>query len=146
MICKERCIRSGNEDATKRVYFISAVGTHKNGSPRKEPFMFDIQTKYFELVNIPAQPIDVTDLLAYYDLHNPEFSTFFDTNEKIKDLRMKKTSRSTTGSGTSDLNIYELIEFFLQHKVENYENSHFVVDEIPIFYKSKKGNWLKLLL
>ena len=128
------------------VYFISAVGTHKNGSPRKEPFMFDIQTKYFELVNIPAQPIDVTDLLAYYDLYNPEFSTFFDANERIKDLRMKKKSRSATGSGTSDLNIYELIEFFLQHKVENYENSHFVVDEIPIFYKSKKGNWLKLLL
>ena len=140
MICKERCIRSGNEDGNKKVYYISAVATHKNGSPRKEPFMFDIHTKEFELVNIPAQPIDVTDLLAYYNSHNSEFSTFLDTNEKRKDLRMKKKSRSTTNSHTSDLNIYELIEFFVRHKVSNYENSHFIVDELPIFYKSKTGN------
>ena len=143
MVCKEKAIRFANENHLRKVYFISVVGTYKNGNPRREPFMFDIFTKTFDMKNTDAIPIDITDLIAYYDKHHPTFVTVFDESEPIETLRMKKIYRSKRLSDISkplsELSVYELIEFFIKNEIEIYENSHFIIDEVPILYQSLTG-------
>ena len=87
---RKKVIHSGNEDHTKKVYFISAFGTQQSGSPTKETFMFDLYSKELELVNITTYSINSTNLIIYYDLHRPIFVTFFDVKEEIKYLQIRK--------------------------------------------------------
>ena len=49
LICKERTMRTGNENPAQDAYYISLVGSYKNGSPRREPFIFDLITKEVEM-------------------------------------------------------------------------------------------------
>ena len=104
--------------------------------------MFDLYTKLFDLANVPVHAINVSDLIAIYDLHHPRFVTWFDPNEKEKDLQMKKKDRHIPDAPASDINVYDLIQFFLEHQMTTSDNSHFIVDEIPIIYRSKTGKLL----
>ena len=115
------------------------VGSHKNGNPRKERFLFDIITKHYELKNIDAQPIDIPDLIEYYNRHHPVFTTFYDTKERKKNLRLKKKRRSGTEPCSSDISSYDLVTFFIEHQISVHENSSFILDEVPIF--QQKGNF-----
>ena len=138
MLCKERVIRSGIQDQSKKVYYISCVGTYRNGNPRKDPFLFDLYTKTFEMQNIPGQvyAIDVRDLLQFYDTFHPTLVTVFDGKEKNKNLRMKQKHRGSPDSEATGITIYDLIQFFIQEKAMDYEDSHFVLDEVPILPKT----------
>ena len=89
--------------------------------------------------NIEAQPIDVLDLLDYYNMHHPTFTTFFDPKEQQMKKKPLSSNTHPTDSAPSDINTYDLAEFFIQDKVSRDANSHFVLDEVPIF--QQKGNY-----
>ena len=102
--------------------------------------MFDICTKEFDMKNVQAQPIDMTDLINYYDQHHPEFRIFDDIAASDKDRRIKKKPRFTDDLTTLKINAYELVEFFIEN---NDANSHFILDEVPIF---QQGNALQYII
>ena len=87
--------------------------------------------------NIEAQPIDVLDLLDYYNMNNSTFTTFFDPKERQMKKRPLSTYSNTlplpTDTAPSEINAYDLVEFFIKDKVSRDDNSHFVLDEVPIF-------------
>ena len=81
---------------------------------------------------IQAIPMDVRDLISYYDKYHPEFETYFDKNVRQKNLQMKKKSRSRHGPPPSAITIYDLAEFFIKDQAKKEPKSHFVLDEIPM--------------
>ena len=94
--------------------------------------------------NIQAQPIDMIDLIEYYDKYHPKFTIFVDSTESNKDRRMKKKARSTHGT-LYEINVYDLMEFFIQDNTRIFENSHFVIDEVPIFQDKNRRNYILTL-
>ena len=138
VLCKERVIRSGIQDPKKKVYYISCVGTYRNGNPRKDPFLFDLFTKTFEMQNIAPQVyvVDVRDLLEFYDTFHTTFITVYDGKETRRNLRMKQKRRGYPNSQAIGITIYDLLQFYVQEKALNYEDSHFVLDEVPILPKT----------
>ena len=128
-------MRTGNEHPTQDAVYISMVGSYKNGSPRREPFIFDLITKEVEMKNIRAKPVDVTDLIKYFNLNHPDFQIVIDKSIKQKHLRAQKKSRSPNGPPPSEISSYELATFFIQNEVKNNPNSNFVLDEVPILQK-----------
>ena len=84
-----------------------------------------------------ARPIDIPDLIQFYNDNNQVYTTFFDVNEPIKESRLKKKIRN--GNGTSSpMNSYELVTFFVEHQVAKNDNCHFILDEVPIFEQKGK--------
>ena len=139
LLCKARAILSGEDHPTHNIFYICMVGTHKNGNPRKERFLFDVCTKNFEMKNTAARPIDVPDLIDFYDANHKEYCTVFDANEVMKECRLKKRLRNGNGPA-SLIDSYELTKFFIQRQVEQNDNCHFILDEVPIF--QQKGNYI----
>ena len=82
--------------------------------------MFDIVTKEIDMKHIQAQPIDMRDLITYYNQYHPS----------QKNLKFKHAV-------PSGINAYDMAAFFIEDQVRMHENSHFVLDEVPIF---QQGN------
>ena len=142
LLCKERAIRLAARDGRKNVFYVSMVGSFKNGTPRKERFLFDAYTRNFEMKFTDAHPIDIPNLIDYYDQHHPMFEIFYDTKERKNNRRLKKKPRLGNEPYCSDVDSYDLVKFFIQHSVSQHENSHFILDEVPIF--QRKGNYIWL--
>ena len=125
-------MRTADENPTHDAFYISLVGSYKNGSPRHEPFIYDLITKEVGMKNILAKPVDVTDLIKYFNLNHPEFEIIVDKSIRQKHLRIQKHSRSPYGPPPSDVDTYDLTMFFIQNEVKNNPKSNFVLDEVPI--------------
>ena len=113
------------------------VATYKNGYPRGELFMFDISTKEFDFSNVPATPIDILDMIEYYDTHNPMYQILYDSDDALENRRMKKRERFGYDPMTLPIFSYELVEFFVEDIIRNNPESHFIVDEVPIVEEGK---------
>ena len=119
------------------------VGTHKNGNPRKEKYLYDIFTRHFEMKFTDAKPVDMPEMIDYYNQYHPTFLTFYDAKERRKNRKLKKKLRiDSAGSSPSDIDSYDIVKFFIQHQVSQKENSHFILDEVPIF--QQKSNYIIL--
>ena len=83
--------------------------------------------------NVLAKPIDMIDLIAFYDTNNPTFTTYLDSNERNPNCQMKKKERSGPNFASSTLDVYELLTFFIEENMRLNTDSHFIIDEVPIF-------------
>ena len=128
---------SADEDKNCKVYYISTVGAHKNGNPRGEGFMFDILTKNIDMRSLSAIPIDIKDLIDSYNKTHSEFEIFYDRNERNGNRKMKK--RKKYGSLVSPLpvDVYEVLEHFIEEKKKLDPDANFIVDELPILLDGK---------
>ena len=132
LICKTRAIISADEDPSCYVYYISTVAAHKNGNPRKEPFMFDIITKNIDMSNVCAIPINMQDLITFYNNTHPEFEVFYDEKEPVPNLKMKKKYKRSPTSQYLWIDVYEIVEHFVKEKVKLNPTANFIFDELPI--------------
>ena len=110
LISKERCIQTAEkelfaEDAGLKlkadpVFFISLVGVTKRGIVAENEYIFNIYTKLYDFYGSHVIAVSAQDLLAFYDSKNK-------------------------GAKREDVDIYFLVEFFIQH----HSNGHFILDE-----------------
>ena len=125
-------MRTADENPTEDAFYISLVGSYKNGTARHEPFIYDLITKEVGMKNILAKPIDVTDLIKYFNQNHPEFEIVLDKNIPKKHLQLQKKSRSPHGPPPSEITTYELTTFFIKNETKKNPKSNFVLDEVPI--------------
>ena len=107
--------------------------------------MFDISTKEFDFSNVPATPIDILDMIEYYDTHNPMYQILYDANEAIENRRMKKRERFGYDPMILPIFSYDLVEFFVEDSIRKKPESHFIVDEVPIVEEGKNFKNLNFL-
>ena len=141
LICKERAIRHSEENPTSTVFYISTVGTHKNGNPRNELFMFDVITKQIEMKHTTVTAIDTIDLLRFYNSYHPTFQTYLDVSERTPNKQMKKKQKVFRDSTSSFIDVYELLTFFIDENVRRQPEAHFIIDELPIFMDGNSSFW-----
>ena len=101
------------------VYFLSLVGTDANeawgrGIPRDAYYWYDIKTK-MELERYGIQCMSAQDLKSYHD--------------------------EQMASPTSELNIYQLVQFFMEKRPDGY----YFLDEVPLIAGGMKSPVIYLL-
>ena len=99
--------------------------------------MFDIITKNVDMKNILAIPIDMQELLTFYNNTHPEFEVFYDEKEPQLNQRMKKKKKTGITSQFFPVEVYEIVEHFIQEKTKIDPFSNFIVDELPIAIDGK---------
>ena len=102
-------------DEPRPIYFISLVGSdagepNGKGIPRKAFYIFDVKSE-MELVKHNIKFMSCQDLLEYY--------------------------QKETGTNGEEMNVYELVQFFIKKN----PNGYYLLDEVPLI----KGIILKLL-
>ena len=108
MVSKQKAIQiDGDITDNKRVFYISLLGSDKEGKPNPFRYVFDIITKKFDFWQTNVQAKDVRDLCDHYE--------------------------QTTNKDSSKTDVYSLcLEFIRGHPY-----SHFILDEVPIFQSGK---------
>ena len=82
------------------VFFISAVGVDKWGKVEEDEYIFDVYTRLYDFLGSDVRVITAQDLWHFYKSKNK-------------------------GADRMKVDIYTLIEFFVQHHMEG----HFTLDE-----------------
>ena len=94
------------------VFFLSLVGVNSIGKVDEHEHLFDIFTKLYDFSGHKVQVLSAQDLWTFYQSKN-------------------------LGAKRKDVNIYDLVEFFIQH----HPNGHFTFDECP--FLGTKGSYGK---
>ena len=94
------------DDETKSIYFISLVGSdagdwNGKGFPRNAFYIFDVKSE-MELEKHNIKFLSCQDLLEYY--------------------------QKETGLNGEEMNVYELVQFFM----EKNPNGYYLLDEVPL--------------
>ena len=84
------------------VFFLSLVGVDNLGKVDEHQHLFDIFTKLYDFFGCSIQVLSAQDLWSFYQSKNK-------------------------GAKREDVDIYFLVEFFIQH----HSNGHFILDEVP---------------
>ena len=109
LVSKQKAIQMDNDAAdNKSVFYISLLGTYKEGKPRPFRYVFDIITRMFDFQGTNVQAKDVRDLCDYY--------------------------KTTTNKDSSDTDVYSLC----LHLMSENPDSHFILDEVPFFVNACK--------
>ena len=109
MVSKQKSIQIDSDANDKKsVFYISLLGSDTRGNPLKWRYVFDIITKKYDFFQTNVQAKDVSDLCDHY--------------------------KQTTNNDSSKKNVYELCLHFIKH----HTNSHFILDEVPIFNNDSK--------
>ena len=111
------------------VFFISLVASSKKGIPNRLLHIFDYLTAEVDLKHMGVETINTTRLLDYFNDFHPTYKTIY---YQKKNQIMKK-SRSEDISKTSEIDVYQLVQFFIGHTISRFgENAAFIIDECPI--------------
>ena len=103
-------------------------------------------SKEIELKTTKAIAVDTIDLLDFYNSFHPTFQTYLDVQERNANRQMKKREKSHHNSSSSLINVYELVSFFIEENVRRNSDTHFIIDELPIFMDGKDFNQNKNIL
>ena len=93
--------------------------------------MFDIITKNVDMKNVAAIPIDMKDLIGFYNNTHPEYEVYYDETEPMFNMRMKKI-RKHDRKVQNLIEVYEILEHFIKEKAKLDSSASFIVDELPI--------------
>ena len=84
LVSKERVIRTKEEDAANKVFFISMVATNFRGVPEKWLYLFDLLTKDIDLSHSGAEVVGMSDLIKHYKLYHLKQFYLKQTNLNIR--------------------------------------------------------------
>ena len=88
--------------------------------------------------SIKTTPIDVADLIDYYNAHHPTFKTCF--NDALQQNGpLTVVYKSDNQQYKPKISTYELVYFFIEDQVKKNPASNFILDEVPILQEGENS-------